>query len=68
MPARKKPFKACRNCHFLVSREAVECPNCGSKDLTEEWEGVIIVIKPEDSRLAKSIGISKQGRYALRVS
>ncbi|MEM0355766.1 MAG: transcription elongation factor subunit Spt4 [Desulfurococcaceae archaeon] len=68
MPARKKLFKACRNCYFLTSREAVECPNCGSKDLTEEWDGVIIVIKPEESRLARNIGISKQGRYALKVS
>jgi len=65
---RKAPFKACRNCHMLVPPEATRCPNCGSTDLTEDWKGVIIVIDPESSTLAKKLKIERPGRYAVLVS
>jgi len=65
---RKPPFKACRNCHMLVPQNATRCPNCGSQDLTEDWKGVIIVIDPEASVLAKKLKIEKPGRYAVLVS
>ena len=61
------PFKACRRCKSLVPRDAARCPVCGSTDLSEDWEGAIIVLDPEKSRLAKSLGFDKPGRYALRV-
>lgn len=61
------PFKACRRCKSLVPRDATRCPVCGSTDLSEDWEGAIIVLDPERSRLAKSLGFTKPGRYALRV-
>ncbi len=61
------PFKACRRCKSLVPRDATRCPVCGSTDLSEDWEGAIIVLDPEKSRLAKSLGFDKPGRYALRV-
>lgn len=67
MVRRKKPFKACRNCYILVDHDVEECPNCGSRDFSVEWDGLIVVLKPEESRIAKSIGITKPGRYALRV-
>jgi DNA-directed RNA polymerase subunit E" len=64
---RAPPFKACRRCKSLVPREATRCPVCGSTDLTEDWEGVIIVVDPEKSLLAKKLEITKPGRYALKV-
>ncbi len=69
MPARirRKPFKACRKCRFLVERDVDVCPNCGSRDFTEDWEGMVIIINPSTSEVARILGIEKPGRYALRV-
>ncbi|NPA05042.1 MAG: DNA-directed RNA polymerase, subunit E'' [Crenarchaeota archaeon] len=53
---------------MLVPPEATRCPNCGSTDLTEDWKGVIIVIDPESSTLAKKLKIERPGRYAVLVS
>ncbi len=63
--ARVPPFKACRRCRALAPREANRCPVCGSTDLSEDWEGAIIVIG--DSSVAERLGIERQGRYAIRV-
>ncbi len=65
--ARRPPFRVCRRCRSLVPREATKCPNCGSTDLSDDWEGTMIVLRPEESELAKKLGIDKPGRYALRV-
>jgi len=68
MSTRRKIFKACRRCKLLVDKEVVECPNCGSRDFTDEWEGIIIVIDPGKSLVASKLNISKPGRYALKVT
>ena len=64
---RSPPFKACRRCKSLVPKDATRCPVCGSTDLSENWEGAIIVLSVERSKLAKTLGIEKPGKYALRV-
>ncbi len=68
MPVRGKPFKACRKCKALVNKEANICPICGSSDFTDEWEGMVIIIDPENSEIAKMLGITKPGRYAIKVA
>ena len=69
MPARirRKPFKACRKCKALVERDVDVCPICNSRDFSEDWEGIVVIIDPEKSEVAKILGITKPGRYALRV-
>ncbi|MDP7657611.1 MAG: transcription elongation factor subunit Spt4 [Nitrososphaerales archaeon] len=57
---------ACRKCKSLASGKL--CPACNSTDLSKDWAGLIIILDPEKSEVAKSLGISKSGRYALRVS
>ncbi len=64
--ARTPPFKACRRCRSLVPREATRCPVCGSTDLSDDWEGAIIVLD-KDSVVALKLGISREGRFAIRV-
>ncbi|BES82621.1 transcription elongation factor subunit Spt4 [Pyrodictium abyssi] len=64
---RVPPFKACRKCKSLVPREASRCPVCGSTDLSEDWEGALVVIDPEKSVIAKKLEITKPGRYAIKV-
>ncbi|MCX8186861.1 MAG: transcription elongation factor subunit Spt4 [Sulfolobales archaeon] len=63
----KKPFKACTKCRFLASQEEQKCPICGSDTFTDEWSGVAIVLDPEKSEIARLLGISKPGKYALKI-
>jgi len=58
--------KACLNCHMIVYGNV--CPNCKSTSLTENFSGLLIVLDPEKSELAKKIGITKPGKYALKVT
>lgn len=64
---KRKPLKACRKCKALVEREAEVCPICGSRDFTEDWEGMIVIIDPEKSDIAKLLKIEKPGRYAIKI-
>lgn len=65
--SKSKPFKACRSCRYLVDKDMEICPMCGSKDFTDEWSGVIIVIKPEDSEIAKRLELIHRGRFAIKI-
>jgi transcription elongation factor SPT4 len=56
---------ACRKCKTLTSEKS--CPNCGSTELSNEWAGLIVIINPGRSQVAKTLGIEKPGRYALKV-
>lgn len=57
---------ACRNCKTLTTARV--CPNCNSTELSSSWSGLVIVLNPEKSQIAKALEIAKPGRYALRVS
>ena len=47
-------------------REGV--PACKSSDLTPDWNGVVLVVEPAGSIVAKTLGISERGKYALKVT
>lgn len=57
--------RACRNCRAIVTGN--KCENCGSTNLTSTFSGIIIMINPESSEIAKLLGIEKPGKYAIRV-
>jgi DNA-directed RNA polymerase subunit E" len=57
---------ACRKCRMLTTEKT--CPNDGSTELSNEWSGLIIIINSDRSQVAKTLGITKPGRYALKVS
>lgn len=57
---------ACRICKLITSNVIV-CKSCGSSDLTKNWYGYLIILDPEKSEIAKSLGIKNPGKYALRV-
>ena len=57
--------KACKNCRFISSGPV--CPNCKSPNLSDDWTGLVVIIDPVSSEVAKKIGITAAGRYALRV-
>lgn len=57
--------KACRNCRILVDGD--KCPLCGSTELTKTWEGSIMIVNTEGSEVAKAIGVTNPGIYALKI-
>ena len=57
---------ACRKCKCITTSKV--CPSCKSSDLTPDWEGIVVVANPEESRIAKTLGITTKGKYALKVT
>ena len=57
---------ACRKCKFVTVGKV--CPVCKSSDLTPDWQGVVLIVNPEGSRIASTLGISVKGKYALKVT
>jgi DNA-directed RNA polymerase subunit E" len=57
--------KACKNCRYISNGPV--CPNCKSTNLSDDWTGLVIIIDPEKSEIAKKMGIKTAGRYAVRV-
>jgi len=57
--------KACRDCSYLTTETT--CPNCKSTSFSDDYSGLVIILDPENSAVAKTMKITKKGRYALRV-
>ena len=57
--------RACRDCKMITTKS--RCPNCGSDRLSKDFTGMIIILDPEGSEVARIMGIRKPGAYALRV-
>ncbi len=47
--------------------EADECPTCQTSSFTQTWQGRLIITDPENSLIAKNVGIQKKGEYAIKV-
>jgi DNA-directed RNA polymerase subunit E" len=43
------------------------CPNCKSTNLSDDWTGLVVVIDPQNSEVAKKMDIKTSGKYAIRV-
>ena len=57
--------KACKNCRYISNGPI--CPNCKSTNLSDDWSGLVVIIDPNASDVAKRMGIKAAGRYAVRV-
>ncbi len=57
---------ACKECHFIVHTKEKVCPKCQG-ELSEKFSGMIIILDPERSEIAKLAGINSVGAYAVRV-
>jgi len=57
--------KACKSCNRIS--DSSTCPNCSSTDLSTRYQGMIIIIDPNKSDLAKKMQVSLPGEYALEV-
>ncbi len=58
-------LKACTVCKHLT--EGKKCEICGSDKLTPKWKGEINITNPDKSIVAKELGITKAGRYAILI-
>lgn len=56
--------KACKECSFVSDMDV--CPRCGG-ETSREWQGYLVVTDYTKSDIAKKMGITSNGKYALRV-
>lgn len=57
-------MRACKLCNFITEENT--CPQCGD-ETSKDWQGYVIIIDPDKSKLAQEMNIRVPGRYALRV-
>ncbi|MFP3985782.1 MAG: transcription elongation factor subunit Spt4 [Candidatus Bathyarchaeia archaeon] len=57
--------KACQECHIITTKHL--CPKCKTTTLSDDFSGLVIIVDPKMSHIAKAMGIKEKGRYALRV-
>lgn len=57
--------KLCRSCRLFVHGD--ECPICHKNQFTDSWQGRIYILDPNKSEIAKKIGITVKGEYAIKV-
>ncbi|MHA2363338.1 MAG: transcription elongation factor subunit Spt4 [Candidatus Hodarchaeales archaeon] len=63
-----KTAKACKTCTTVILGKGEPCPICKSTDtLSPNWGGLIIVLNPERSQIAKHVNLRRHGLYAIRV-
>lgn len=59
-------MKACRNCRYIIYTPDKACPRC-SGELSDKFSGMVVVLDPERSEIAKISQITAVGSYAIRV-
>ncbi len=57
--------KLCRSCRLFVQGD--ECPICHKNQFTDSWQGRIYILDSNKSEIAKKIGITVKGEYAIKV-
>ena len=57
---------ACRKCKAVTTGKV--CRICKSSDLRTDWNGIVLVVDPTKSEIAKTLGITQKGEYAIKVT
>jgi DNA-directed RNA polymerase subunit E" len=60
-----KGKKVCKKCKVFVEDD--KCPICQGTQFTTSWKGRVIVLKPEESEIAKKMGIKEKGTFAIKT-
>ncbi|MBI2549060.1 DNA-directed RNA polymerase subunit E'' [Candidatus Woesearchaeota archaeon] len=58
--------KVCKNCRHFVDGD--ECPYCKTSQFTTNWHGRITYIDAQKSMIAKKIGVTTTGEYAIKAN
>jgi len=59
-------MSACKECRYIVHTKEKVCPKCGG-ELSDKYSGVVIILEPERSEVAKLMELNTVGSYAIRV-
>jgi len=57
--------RVCKQCKAI--HEGMKCPKCGSEESAENYKGTVIIIKPDESEIAKNLKIKEKGNYAIKL-
>jgi DNA-directed RNA polymerase subunit E" len=57
--------KVCKKCKIII--EGKQCPICKGQEFTANWRGLVVILDPEKSEIAKHLNIEIPGHYALKV-
>jgi len=57
---------ACKECRYIVQTKEKVCPRCQG-ELSDKYSGMVIILDPERSEVAKLISVNVVGSYAVRV-
>ena len=60
-------MKACVNCGLISEEDVKECSRCNSSEFTEKYSDMLIVINEGESEIARNLGITGIGQYALKM-
>ena len=58
--------RACKKCKAVVESGSV-CLICGSKELADSFKGKLVILKPDESEIARNVKITKKGTYAVKL-
>ncbi|MFH2020322.1 MAG: transcription elongation factor subunit Spt4 [archaeon] len=57
--------KVCKNCKIIVDGQS--CPVCKGNQFTNVFQGRLNVLDANKSFVAKQMGITEKGRYAIKI-
>ena len=57
--------KACRRCRVFV--DGAECPLCKGNQFAQGWNGRVAVLDVTKSEIAKRMGVTASGEYAIKL-
>ena len=56
--------RACKNCKRIL--KGTTCPVCKTSNITTSFQGTIVIFDVE-SDVAKKLGVTAPGKYAIKV-
>jgi DNA-directed RNA polymerase subunit E" len=59
--------RACQNCKRIFEGTGTKCPACDGSAFSETFKGEVEIFNPEASLIAKNMGVTKKGRYAIKT-
>ncbi|MBI4454022.1 DNA-directed RNA polymerase subunit E'' [Candidatus Woesearchaeota archaeon] len=57
--------KVCKRCKIFV--DGTECPLCKGDAFSTNWQGRLFIGDVNKSLVAKQIGVTAKGEYAIKV-
>ncbi len=63
----KLPF-ACGECNLVLDDGIDQCPRCPTAPVSSDWLGLVVILEPDRSAVARRLGVEIPGNYALKVN